>query len=481
MRRLRRHSPHPSLRVKVTLAFAVAMGLLLTGLGLFIYARFQTVLDQSLNQGLRSRANDVRALVNQADTGLASADGTHLSQTGTGFAQVLKPGGTVLDQTPGLTRQPMLSPRDISRATKGPILITTRIAGVAGSVRLLATPVRAQDMPLVVITGVSLQNRATALNDLRALMLLGGPVALVLASLLGYGVSALSLRSVEAMRRQATRLSVAEPGRRLAVPPARDELQRLALTLNEMLDRNQAAFARERRFLADASHELRTPIAVLKTELEVALTGDNSKHELHAALESANSEADRVSHLARDLLTLAQADDGELPVEQAELRVSDAFERVTQRFEQRARAEGRALLASVPEEMTVYADPVRLEQALSNLVDNALRHGAGTVTLFAERHDGFVELHVEDDGPGFSEDFLLVAFERFSRPDPGRTLEGTGLGLSIVRSIARAHGGEAHATNRVSGGVDAWISLPETPDRTPASGPPVPGEPYPVA
>jgi two-component system OmpR family sensor kinase len=476
MPHLKRERLHPSLRLKLTLAFAMAMGLLLTALGFFIYARFQRSLDESLNQGLRSRASDVRALVNQADTGLADASGARLSRTGTGFAQVLAPGGKVLDQTPGIPRKPLLGARNIARASKGSMLITTQVGGVAGPVRLLATPVRAQDMPLVVIVGASLQSRAVALKDLRALMLLGGPIALVLASLLGYGVSVLSLRGVEAMRSQAAQLSVTKPGRRLPVPAARDELRRLALTLNEMLDRNEVAFARERRFVADASHELRTPIAVLKTELELALTGESSKHELQGALESANVEADRIAHLARDLLTLAQADHGELPIEPAQLRVSKAIERIRQRFLGRARAQGRTLLAIAPGEMTVYADPLRVEQALSTLVENSLRHGAGTVMLFAERHNGTVDLHVADSGPGFPEDFLAVAFERFSRPDLGRTVEGTGLGLSIVRSIARAHGGDAHATNRPSGGADTWISLPATADRAPAPEPPAPAE-----
>jgi two-component system, OmpR family, sensor kinase len=277
---------------------------------------------------------------------LADAGGSRLSQTGTGFAQVLTTGGRVLDQTPGILRGPILGTRDIARAGRRPILLTTRIPGVAGSVRLLATPVHAQDMSLVVIVGASLQSRATALGNLRTLMLLGGPVALVLASLLGYGVSALSLRSVEAMRRQATRLSVTEPGRRLPVPPAHDELQRLALTLNEMLDRNDVAFARERRFVADASHELRSPLAILKTELEGALTGEHSKGELRAALASADAETDRIAHLARNLLTLAQADDGKLPIEPAPLRVCETVERVRQRFTQRASAKGRKLVAT---------------------------------------------------------------------------------------------------------------------------------------
>lgn len=476
-----RQGLHPSLRLKLTLAFAAAIGVLLAALGLFIYARFEAGLDASLNQGLSSRANDVRALVKQADTGLAESGGAGLSRSGASFAQVLKPGGAVLDQTPGTPRNSALSADEIARASREPLLVTASVAGVAHPVRLLATPVHAQGMGLVVVVGVSLQDRAAALKNLGDLMLLGGPIALVLASLLGYGVAALSLRSVEAMRGQAARLSVTEPGRRLALPPAHDELRRLALTLNEMLDRNEAAFARERRFVADASHELRSPLAVLKTELEVALTGESSQRELHAALESANAEADRVAHLARDLLTLAQSDQGELPIEPARLPVADVFERIRQRFVQRGRAEGRMLLADAPGELAVDADPLRVEQALSNLVDNALRHGAGTVTLFAQPRNGAVELHVADTGPGFPEEFLALAFERFSRPDLGRSVEGTGLGLSIVRSIAQAHGGEAHVANRPGAGADAWISVPAATDHPPASEVPLPSERYSVA
>jgi signal transduction histidine kinase len=457
---IRRPALRPlSLRFKLTLAFAAAMAVLLAGLGVFIYASFQKSLDQSLNQGLRSRTSDVRALVNQADTGLADSGGARLSRTGAGFAQVLTPNGTVVDQTPGVPRRAVLSARQIPRASRKPLLVTSAIRGVAGPVRVLATPVRAQDRSLLVIVGSSLQSRDTALRDLQALMLLGGPVALLLASLLGYAISALSLRSVEAMRRQAKLLSIVEPSERLPVPGAHDELQRLALTLNEMLDRNYAAFAQERRFVADASHELRSPLAILKMELEEALTGEKSARELRSALISADSETDRISHLARDLLTLAQAEEGRLNVEPAVVDLDLLLERVRQRFARRAHSRGRSVVAGAPEQLTLHADPLRVEQALSNLVDNALRHGAGTIVLSATRRGGFVDLRVSDDGTGFPEDYLGRAFERFSRPDSGRTTEGTGLGLSIVRSIARAHGGEAHVCNRSEGGADAWITL----------------------
>ena len=113
------------------------------------------------------------------------------------------------------------------------------------------------------------------------------------------------------------------------------------------------------------------------------------------------------------------------------------------------------MVTRAPQGLRTHADPLRLEQALGNLLDNALRHGADTVVVQAERRGGTVELHVSDNGPGFPPGFLKTAFERFTRADQARTTGGVGLGLSIVRSIARAHGGEAHATNRVSGGADA--------------------------
>ena len=465
MRAHRPHLPAVSLRLRLTLAFALASGVLLAGLGWFILARFEAGLDQSLNQGLSSRASDVRALIRQADSGLAEAGGGRLGNVETGFAQVLRPNGAVLDQSPGIPRVALLSTADISRASLRPRFFTGHVAGVGAPVRLLATPIHAQDQALTVITGISLQTRATAISDLRALMLLGGPVGLLLASLLGYGISALALRAVEAMRREASTLSVSDRGGRLPVPAAHDEVRRLALTLNEMLDRNEAAFIRERRFIADASHELRSPLAVLKAELDVALTGDPSKAELLAALESANSEADRVTHLARDLLTLALSDDGRLPIEPVSLDAAELVESLQARFARRAQSENRAIEASIARDVRIWGDPLRLEQALANLIDNALRHSSGAVTISATHRRLWTELHVIDSGEGFRPDFLRVAFERFSRSDVGRSGEGTGLGLSIVRSIARSHGGEAHARNLPGAGADVWIELPRPPGR----------------
>ena len=296
-------------------------------------------------------------------------------------------------------------------------------------------------------------------SDLRQELLFASPLALLLATLAGYLLAGAALRPVEAMRRKAGAISAATPGSRLPVPPARDEVSRLAETLNEMLERLETAFEHERRFVADASHELRTPLALLRTELELALRHPRSHAELEDALRSAAEETERLTSLAADLLLIARADQGELTVHPETVSVRELLAAVAASLRGAGRRAGRAIEVEVDDELTVEADAKRVEQALGNLVDNALVHGAGTVTLSAVSRDGRVELHVADEGPGFPAGFAARAFDRFSRADEARPRSGSGLGLAIVRSIAEAHGGEA-GVSPDPGASDVWMSLP---------------------
>ncbi len=243
------------------------------------------------------------------------------------------------------------------------------------------------------------------------------------------------------------------------MPPARDEISNLGTTLNEMLARIDRAFERERAFTSDASHELRTPLSILKAEVDLALEHGRSREELVAALESVSEETDRLSRLAEDLLVLARADEGRLPLSVEPLELGALAQRVGGRFAARAAAEGRDL-SIAGNAVRVSADPLRLDQALTNLIDNALRYGAGDVGVHASRRDGRAELHVTDDGAGLPPELGDRAFDRFARADGGSTRAGAGLGLSIVAAIAQAHGGSVHAENRPEGGADVWISLP---------------------
>ena len=405
-------------RVRVTLAFAGVMAILLGIAGVVVYVRVADALDDAIAQGLRARVGDLRA----------------------GPARVVEEGQVLaLGDAAAL-----LTDEETARARRAPVLIDRpHLRGTDDPVRLLAAPVDGG----VAVAGTTVDDRNETLRTLAMLLLIGGPIMLALASLAGYGAAAAALRPVERMRRRAAAIQAGEPGARLPVGPANDEIGRLGATLNAMLARLEEAYARERAFVADASHELRTPLAILKAELELALKQGRSAEELAAAVQSAAEETDRLVALAEDLLVLARVEEGHLPVRPATLDAAELL--------------GRFGPAVAPDGLTVRADPERLNQALANLVDNARRYGATRVELAAERVNGRVELHVRDDGPGFPPEFLDVAFERFSRADPARgRAGGAGLGLAIVDVIARAHGGAAGARNRPAGGADVWISLP---------------------
>ncbi len=446
----------------MTLVFALVMAIVLGATGVFVYLRFGAELDSTINAGLRSRAGDVAALVKEADSGLSERRGGLVGRSES-FAEVLGPTGKVLDSTSSVGAHVLLGPAELRRAELGPVLLNRGpLPGLQDESRLLAVPVRARGQRLVAVVGTSTEGRAESQADLAQLLLVGGPVALLLASLAAYGVAAAALRPVEAMRARAAQVSTAEPDQRLPVPPTHDEIARLGATLNAMLGRLGEALAHERRFVADASHELRTPLAILEAELDLALSQERSQAELRAALASASEETDRLTQLAEDLLTIAQTDQGELPVRLMPTDIGELMSGVVRRFSRRAREDGRDIEVSVEPGLEVAGDRMRLDQALGNLLDNALRYGSGTVYLTGVSRDGSVELHVLDRGPGFAEDFVDRALERFSRAGASKRDGGSGLGLSIVASIARAHRGEAHVANRDGGGADVWLSLPST-------------------
>jgi two-component system OmpR family sensor kinase len=445
------------IRIRLTLAFTLVMAVVLAATGLFLYLRLASGLDRTLDQGLRTRAADVAALVQQSDTGLQEGRST---QPDSGFAQVIDSRGGILDATPGIARRPLLTAAQL-RETRVQASFFDRTIGTE-HVRLLAVPTIAQDQRLVVVVGASLEPRTETLGDLRGLLLVGGPIALVLASLAGYLVAAAALRPVELMSERAATISAASPGRRLPVPPTDDEIARLGRRLNEMLSRLERALERERTLVADASHELRTPLSLLKTEIELALDEPESASVLASALRSAAEETDRLSQLTDDLLLLARADSGELPLRRSDVPAAELLGMIATRYERRAGDGGRTIEVVSAPGLVVRGDRRRLEQALANLVENALRHGAGTLKLQATEENGAVELRVGDEGTGFPPVFIARAFERFSRAERSREAAGGGLGLAIVDAIAHAHGGTAAASNHPDGGAEVTLRLPRS-------------------
>jgi two-component system OmpR family sensor kinase len=450
-----------SIRLRVTAAFALAMAVVLAASGWFLYSRLASHLEVALNHELRLRAQDLAALVRQPDGSLATDAGGRFVEHGESYAQLLDRNGRVLDATPPLGAARVLRRPQLRAARRGPIF--TDVASVPGldePSRLLATPVRRRGRELVLVVGATKSDRAETLASFRDELLIAGPIALVLASLVGYLLAGLSLRQVESMRRRAAAISAETPGERLPVPQTGDELERLGVTLNAMLARLEAALQRERDFVADAGHELRTPLALLRTELELALRHSESPDDLREAVRSSSIEVDRLTQLAEDLLLIARSDRAKLPLKLELVDAGELLDSVATRFQWRADEEARALVCDTATGARIRGDRLRLEQALGNLVDNALRHGGGRVRLEVASTNGTVELHVKDEGRGFPPRFLDLAFERFTRGQRGRKGPGSGLGLAIVRAIAEAHGGTADAVNSPDGGADVWLALP---------------------
>jgi two-component system OmpR family sensor kinase len=447
------------IRARLTVVFACSMALVLAATGGFLYLRIGTSLDHTLAETLETRSAELATAQNE---GVPVSQSVLPGDQDEQFAQLLDRRGRILDATAPV-RETVLLPDDVLAATLrdgAAFSSLAKVPGLRGPARLFARTVTVEGQSRVLVVGMSLAERNGAVEGLLRELLLVGPAALLLASLLGYWVASAALRPVESMSAEAAVISAAEPGRRLPLPRARDEVRRLGETLNATLERLEGALRLERTFVADASHEMRSPVARLKTELELALRRPRSAEELERTVRSASAEADVLARLSENLLLLARSDHGRLPLRPAPVRVRPLLERLAARFSGVLAQEGRRIDSSAPAELEVLADEGYLGQALSNAVENAVRHGAGTVSLLGIEGAGEIELHVLDEGPGFPGAFLPHAFSRFTRVDEARTSGGSGLGLSIIAAIAAAHGGRAHAANRAEGGADVWLSLP---------------------
>ncbi len=453
------------IRWRLTLMFGGVMAALLAALIAFLYLHFRSDLDYNVNQSLRARAQDIAGLLRQENNADTRGALRRLPASADNFVQVLAPDGRLLGASAGLSQPALLRPSELRLAARSPRLFQR------------GEPLRLYALPLpharkIVVAGVSLAERDAALDQLDQNLVIGVPPALLLATLAAYVLASAALRPVERMRRRAATISTDEISTRLPLPDSQDEIRRLGITLNEMLDRLEEGLNHERLFIANASHELRMPLAVLKAELEVSLRERGGEAQLRAAMHSAIEETDRIVKLAEDLLLLARAEDGSLPIEPTELPVEELLADLGERFSPIVADAGRSLTVDAgasPITASIRADPSRVQQAVGNLIDNTLRYGAGTITLSARSAGDRVEIHVADEGAGFSDWLLPRAFDRFSRADPARQRGGVGLGLAVVQMIAQAHGGRAGARNLPTGGADVWLSLPVSRHRSSSS------------
>ncbi len=447
-----------SLRARVTLASAAMLAIIFAATGVFLSVRLEADLMSSVDESLSVWAAGLLPNVEGAtDTVDVETQGV---PTGSDEAatQVLDPTvtGAVDPEHP-----PLLSTSEIADV-HGPTFFEHELTvwGEAEPSRILAIPAGGD---LVLVVAVPIDDQRDALAGLAHLLWIAGPLALVVTVGLTWLLVGATLRPVESMREEAAAISGSEPGRRLPVPNTGDEVARLGETLNAMLERLEEASERERRLVDDASHELRTPLANLKAELDLARARSRTPKELEAALRSASEETDRLARLADDLLVLARANGGRLPVRRESVEIGRLVAGTADTFAAVAAGRGVRIRVQVADELRADVDQVRLRQAIGNLLDNALRStpAGGTVVVDASRRDGALRIEVRDSGGGFPPGSIPGVFEAFARPETGRGREqgGVGLGLAIVRAVAEAHGGTVEAANAPGGGAVVVMCL----------------------
>ena len=288
---------------------------------------------------------------------------------------------------------------------------------------------------------------------------IAGAIVIATASFAAGGLTRRMLLPVTELSAMMSEIEATDLGERLAWTGPDDELGRLCVTFDRLLDRLESAFESERRFIADASHELRTPLSVLRAEVELALMQERTPEAYRATLERLQRETQRLETLAKSLILTTRDEAGAMPTEPA--AAIAVAERAVLRMQPLASAGGVLLACSGDADARILADTEMLERAVVALIDNALRVARHRVTVTVEAKAATVRVAVSDDGTGFSEAALRDATSRFWRDDASRSGPGTGLGLAIARSIVERHGGSIELRNAAGGdGAVVVLTLP---------------------
>jgi two-component system, OmpR family, sensor kinase len=449
------------IRVRLALAFA-AVTLVVVVVGGVLFARsFRGGVESSLAPGLRSQAS---ALSRDVRAGLRTFDKSALTPSDA-VAQIFASNGTVIATTSEAGTRPVIPPAVVRSARRGRVFTNTTVRDARDRepFRVLASPVSTGDGLLIVVVGTSLEPTNAAAGRVDRALVIGGGIAVVLTGVGGWLLARAALRPVDRMRREAAEISGHDSSAALPVPRTRDEIAALAATLNALLARLQDAIDRQRAFVADASHELRTPVAVLEVELELAQRPDRSRDDLAEAVGQASQQTARLARPTDELLFLARVDE---PVseERRLLRVQPIVEEATADVAPEAAGRNVRIVVDGDPDARAPVAPDAVRRAVRNLVANSVRHSPprAEVTAHVRSDDGATVIEVQDEGTGFPPEFLPHAFERFRRADDARgaATGGTGLGLAIVLAVAHAHGGTAEARNRPEGGAAVSLRLP---------------------
>lgn len=442
-----------SIRVRTTAvaAIVVALSLVLGAVAMVV------VLRRSLREDVRT------GTLNRADAvadDLASGSGTGVVTGGDQeeeFVQVLASDGSVVASSPNVTGRGA-----IVRLSAGRTRTVEGLPFEDGPFLAAAVSATTADGPVTVVVGRSLEDVAETSRAVEGLLSIGIPVLVLLVGVVTWRVVGRALEPVERIRAGVEAISTDELHRRVPDPPGRDEIARLASTMNRMLARLEEGQRRQRRFVSDASHELRSPVASIRQHAEVAMTHPDRTN-LRELAEVVLEEDARLQGLVEDLLLLSRIDEGTVQLHTAPVDLDDLV------FDEAARlrsSTGLRIDIGAVSAGRVLGDRGRLERLIRNLADNATRHARSTIALSLGERDGEVVLAIEDDGVGVEAGQRERIFDRFVRLDEARDRDsgGSGLGLSIVREIAVLHRGTVAVSDAALGGARFEVRLPTLQD-----------------
>lgn len=453
-----------SIRVRLTLWYVALLALVLLGFSTFVYLSLARNLAAEADRLLKAEADRIIALLDLEDgqPTLTEQGNTPLPERT--IIVLTDHSGTRRFATPGQSRLPVL-PEALAQAAQGQATYQTMRLADGADWRVLTLPILDHDRYVGILQVARSQyEQALVLRQLLTLLALAAPVMLGLAGAGGLFLAGRALGPVDYMTRAAQAIGADDLTRRLEVPPHRDEVGRLAVTFNQMLDRLEGAFQRQRQFTADASHELRTPLTMLASQVDVTLARARSAAQYRRVLTSMREDITRMNALVSELLLLARADAGQEVLGRERLALESLVDDVLLSMMPLAQTRGIRLERGEGRPVLLEGDQTRLTQLVINLVDNALKYtpAGGTVTATVDQDGPWAVLRVADTGVGIALEHLPHLFERFYRADQARARAegGVGLGLAIAQWIAQAHGGTIEVTSQVGHGTTVTVRLP---------------------
>jgi two-component system OmpR family sensor kinase len=465
-----------TIKLRLTLWYVVILGIILSSFSVFLYFTLADSLYKGLDNRIRTMADIVASSARSplgAGPSITDLDRIMTERFGIRplgrFVQILDESGRVGGRSTNLrnVQQVPLSIQTLEAASKGRTTFETVQVMGKYPLRLVTMPITDKGrMVGIVQVGSSLEGVEEALHQLLLILLVAVPAALLLASAGGLFLANKALRPVDEITQIARRIGSGDLSQRIRIKRVNDELGRLAATFNEMIAKLEESFRRVKRFTADASHELKTPLTILRGEVEVGLKKRRTLNEYQRILNSNLEETSRMSRIVDDLLTLSRADMGELTMEREEVELSSLAREVRDDLQILAQEKGVQLKFMGDGFTTVEGDPLFLRQLILNITENGLKYtpsgGEVELKVQGDRDQGVVRIFVADTGVGIAPKDQKRVFDRFFRVDQARSRDtgGTGLGLSICQWIAQAHEGQIAVKSKLGKGSTFTVTIP---------------------